>query len=261
MSRKAEPSYKTENNPFSKKLREIMKERHTTQKQLAEVIKMRPQTVSLYMNGQSLPDVLTLKRIADFFDVSADWLLEREGSIRSTDGNMESACKYTGLHEKAIEMISMQHPQCRANFLFEETSYKFYLLLLSRFIAHNFYYRNEIFQGCNDAIMYHLKALEVLWKAKESGSDLATMQKAREDALDNIDKSEYAKYIAEKGIRKWIDSEIKSLEAGDGFEKAMRDLVECMESNEEFRKKMHSCSWLTDEEGGGKDGEHPETDN
>ena len=30
MPRKAEPAYKTENNPFSKRLREIMKERSTT---------------------------------------------------------------------------------------------------------------------------------------------------------------------------------------------------------------------------------------
>ena len=105
MPRKAEPAYKTENNPFSKRLREVMKERSTTQRQLADAIKMRPQTVSLYMNGQSLPDVLTLKKMADFFDVSADWLLDRKDAVKSTDGNIASVCKYTGLTTGAVEVL------------------------------------------------------------------------------------------------------------------------------------------------------------
>lgn len=248
------------NDTFPRRLRELIDESEgITQEKIAEVVGATRQTVGNWCSGKSAPDAIALSKIAREFNVSIDWLLQ-ENAPKQVNATLASVCRYTGLHEKAVEMISREQPACKANFLFEETSYKFYLLLLSRFIVHNFYYRNEIFQGCNDAIMYHLKALEVLGKAKESGNDLATMQKAREDALDNIDKSEYAKYIAEKGIRKWIDSEIKSLEAGEGLEKAMSDLVECMESNEEFRKKMHSRSWLTDEGGGGKDGEHPETD-
>lgn len=106
MSRKAEQPYKTENNPFSKRLREVMEERHTTQKRLAEAIKMRPQTVSLYMNGQSLPDVLTLKKIADFFNVSADWLLDREGAVKEVNADLAAAVRYTGLTEDAVELLA-----------------------------------------------------------------------------------------------------------------------------------------------------------
>ena len=105
MPRKAELAYQTENNPFSRRLREIMEESKTTQKQLAYAIGKRPQTVSLYMNGQSLPDALTLCEIGEYFKVSIDWLLEREGAIRSTDGNMASACKYSGLSEDSIRLL------------------------------------------------------------------------------------------------------------------------------------------------------------
>lgn len=155
-------------------------------------------------------------------------------------------------------MISKEQPICKANFLFEETSYKFYLLILSGLIKDNFYYRNELFHGCYDAIIYHMKAIDVLFKVKEGKKDLAAMQKARLDALDYIDKSEYAKYTAEKGIRKWIDKVIKSLEADSSFEKVMGEIVDCMANSEESSKSVQGWSWRTDA-GGDNNGKHPET--
>lgn len=106
MSRKKELAYNTENNPFSIRLRKIMEERKTTQKQLADAVGKRPQTVSLYMNGQSLPDALTLREIGEYFGVSTDWLLNREGSVKSTDANISIACKCTGLSEDSIRLLS-----------------------------------------------------------------------------------------------------------------------------------------------------------
>lgn len=104
MSRKAQPSYITEGNIFPTRLREIMKNRGITQKALANAIKMRPQTVSLYTTGQSAPDVNTLRKMAEFFNVSADYLL---GLVEDTDTDtdVKAIAKYTGLSSRSIRWL------------------------------------------------------------------------------------------------------------------------------------------------------------
>ncbi len=47
----------------------------TTLKELAEAIGIRQQTVSLYKNGETQPTPETLVKIAEFFNVSVDYLL------------------------------------------------------------------------------------------------------------------------------------------------------------------------------------------
>lgn len=46
-----------------------------TQKELAGYLGVRPQTVSLYCTGESLPNCEQLLRIADFFGVTADYMI------------------------------------------------------------------------------------------------------------------------------------------------------------------------------------------
>jgi len=47
----------------------------TTQKKLAQYLGIRPQTVSLYYTGETAPSAKTCLAIADYFGVSADYLL------------------------------------------------------------------------------------------------------------------------------------------------------------------------------------------
>jgi len=51
-----------------------------TQKDLATKLGIARTTYSGYENGAREPDLDTLKRIADFFEVSLDYLLNRDGS-------------------------------------------------------------------------------------------------------------------------------------------------------------------------------------
>ena len=50
-------------------LKEIKKQ------ELADAINLNPATISNYISGKRNPDVDTLKKIADFFNVSLDYLL------------------------------------------------------------------------------------------------------------------------------------------------------------------------------------------
>lgn len=47
----------------------------TAQKELAEALGVRPQTVSLYVCGETMPTAKNCLAIADYFGVSADFLL------------------------------------------------------------------------------------------------------------------------------------------------------------------------------------------
>lgn len=61
-------------------LRQLMKHhpkthKEVTQKELAAAIGIRPQTVAEYMKGKTQPSAEKVLKIADFFGVSADYLL------------------------------------------------------------------------------------------------------------------------------------------------------------------------------------------
>ena len=59
------------------RIRTLRKDKGLTMKQFGERIGMAESTISLYESGKRQPDNETLKKIADFFDVSTDYLLER----------------------------------------------------------------------------------------------------------------------------------------------------------------------------------------
>lgn len=104
MSRKASLTYETEKEIFPTRLREVMQEQSVNQKTLAKGIGVRPQTVSLYTTGQSAPDVKTLKKISDFFNISSDYLLGIS-TAKSRISDMGPVCAFTGLSEEAVSAI------------------------------------------------------------------------------------------------------------------------------------------------------------
>jgi Predicted transcriptional regulators len=138
MPRKKEPTSVTEGNIFPIRLRELMEERAVTQKKLADAIGMRPQTVSLYTTGQRAPDVNTLRKMADFFNVSADYLLGRT-DVKKPEVTIRAICEYTGLSAEAVAKLKdindyfnyLQHHGCR--------------LPLDRRVIFNFFVINDNF--------------------------------------------------------------------------------------------------------------------
>ncbi|MCL2412292.1 MAG: helix-turn-helix domain-containing protein [Treponema sp.] len=65
---------------FSVKLKELRKLNCATQKQIADSLGVREQTYQKYEYGQNEPNMETLVKLADYFDVSADYLLGRSDS-------------------------------------------------------------------------------------------------------------------------------------------------------------------------------------
>lgn len=62
---------------FGVRLRELRKERGLTQAELAKLLSIGESTISFYESGKRQPDYETLIRLADFFNVSVDYLIGR----------------------------------------------------------------------------------------------------------------------------------------------------------------------------------------
>lgn len=62
---------------FGSILEELRKDRKMTQKELSEVIYVTTGTISNYENDRYLPDIEKLIMLADYFNVTVDYLLGR----------------------------------------------------------------------------------------------------------------------------------------------------------------------------------------
>lgn len=65
------------NNLFKERLVQLREERNLKQKDFAEAVKIHKRNISRYELGLREPDFDTLIQIADFFNVSTDYLLGR----------------------------------------------------------------------------------------------------------------------------------------------------------------------------------------
>lgn len=63
------------NSHFAATLRDLMEKNGTTQKELADFVGVRPQTLSLYCSGETQPNVDKLLKIAEYYDVTTDFLI------------------------------------------------------------------------------------------------------------------------------------------------------------------------------------------
>ena len=62
---------------FSQRMKELRRERQLKQQQMADQFSVKLRTYQGYEYGESYPEVAKLITIADFFDVSLDYLVGR----------------------------------------------------------------------------------------------------------------------------------------------------------------------------------------
>ncbi|WP_059102524.1 helix-turn-helix domain-containing protein [Shouchella shacheensis] len=62
---------------FATRLKECRIQRGLTMKELGEALNMSPSTISGYETGNRMPDLSSLKQLADYFHVSTDYLIGR----------------------------------------------------------------------------------------------------------------------------------------------------------------------------------------
>ena len=74
---------------FAENLQILRKEAHITQSELAEKLNYSDKAISKWERAEAIPDVMTVKEIADTFGVTVDWLLESEHKTVRTAARRE----------------------------------------------------------------------------------------------------------------------------------------------------------------------------
>lgn len=92
------------NNIFATRLRDLMETNKITQDMLAERASCSRQSISQYMDGSSAPNVDKLLSIANYFEVSVDYLLGRE-AYPTNNKDLQFVCEYTGLEPNCVENL------------------------------------------------------------------------------------------------------------------------------------------------------------
>ena len=89
---------------LSSRLKQLMDERGVKQKTLAEYLGITRQAVAQYVSGTTKPNTDVLAKIAQFFSVSADYLLGIS-PIQTQDITTQEMCAQLGLSEWNIEHL------------------------------------------------------------------------------------------------------------------------------------------------------------
>ena len=86
------------------RLAELMKLNDKKQADIAGIIGVSSVAVGQYCRSETLPSIENLIKIADYFDVSTDYLLGRT-DVKTTDTTIKGICEYTGLSEKVVKAM------------------------------------------------------------------------------------------------------------------------------------------------------------
>lgn len=93
------------NDIFPTRLRQLIEEKPTTITAVARELGISRQAVSQYTMGIGQPNADKLLQMAEFFNVSVDWLVGRQGGAKSFNMDMEGACRFLGMDEDCVAFL------------------------------------------------------------------------------------------------------------------------------------------------------------
>lgn len=97
----------TEKNIFAKNLDDLIKDHNYTHQDVAKGVDVTRQAVGKWVKGESVPDVLTAGKLANFFNVSVDYLAGISPH-KTQDINLSVACDYIGISVDVAKTIKDQ---------------------------------------------------------------------------------------------------------------------------------------------------------
>jgi|AGTN01.2.fsa_nt_gi Predicted transcriptional regulators len=88
------------------RVNELRKNKGLTQKQLADHLGIDQTAISNWERGKGLPDLANLVKLANFFDISLDYLMGRDQAEKHSSADLISYAARNGLSsEDLIEFI------------------------------------------------------------------------------------------------------------------------------------------------------------
>lgn len=99
---KNEPSCEKRASQFVRRLRYLRDRQGVTQADVSSVLGVTKSTISLWENGDTIPDAKSIAALADYYSVSCDYLLCKSDSLKGKNG---VAVDELGLNEKTIQVL------------------------------------------------------------------------------------------------------------------------------------------------------------
>ena len=93
-----------ESNTLSERLKECRKKKGVKQSEVADRLNVQRQIISYYESGTRKPNLEDLIMLADFYNVSLDYLVGRTDTP-TTDKDLRFICDYTGLSDKTVTLL------------------------------------------------------------------------------------------------------------------------------------------------------------
>lgn len=126
MSRPKKNLHERYNTTFPSQLRRLMAEKEAkngkpfTHAMLGQALGFSRQRAGTYCDGSAYPDWETIVKIANYFNVSVDWILgNAPDNVRTRDATEAAILEYTGLSQEALNLLKY----CKENKLTNEVNY------------------------------------------------------------------------------------------------------------------------------------------
>lgn len=101
-----------------KNLKSLRKEKGISQQQLADIILVSQQSINKYENHDVEPDIKTLTKIAEYFNVSLDYLTGRTTIKEMADAPRKSDLTENELHLiKSVKKLNKNQIACIINLI------------------------------------------------------------------------------------------------------------------------------------------------
>ena len=106
---------------INQRLKQLRAENNLTQTNLADILGIAKTTLAAYEQGKSEPSIDTIIKLADFFNVSIDYLLGRT-NIKSPNVEISYIANYLGLSEKSIANLANLNSKSPIQLTFIQTN-------------------------------------------------------------------------------------------------------------------------------------------
>lgn len=99
---------------FAERFKKLRTDKGLSLQKIGQDLNVTAQSLSLYEKGQRTINIDLLKRIAEYFNVSSDYLIGLS-DVASVDTDLKSVCDYTGLNDASIkDLVFIKENTCNA---------------------------------------------------------------------------------------------------------------------------------------------------
>lgn len=206
----------TEN--FAQKLKMLRERKKLSLKKTAEDLGVTAQSLSLYENGMRTINIDLLRKVAQYFEVSSDYLIGLS-DVATTDTELKAVCDYTGLDERAVgrlRQFNVRSSEKEYARQFPKTTDECYKHCINIFIGDYLdEFLTEILDNGID-LFYLDKELEKLNKQLDDEFDGdETFSSSILEKIDTIEeKADFCRYQTERSIRKLVKLYIEQVNWG-----------------------------------------------